>query len=1065
MTFCLRGNGAVMKAGFLKNLIFRHYDLFLIVVVGMIPLLWFKPGCLIAGSDYSSFLNPILFNSLYLFPWSVAGAGTPNITSSVGITYFLFFYFLEKMVPLVVAEKVWFVAFFMLAGLSMRYMIRTIFSLSDVRLWSLSSALFYMVNFFMITTKTAALSVNGFYACTPLLIAFLYNIFMKKRPLKYSVLMALSTLLFAAGAVNPPATVVFLSVLLVFVCFLHFIPSVSGKRVTGWCYVAVSIVGGVALNLWWILPFCKLIFAYKEFAAYVPIYWNPASEIKATLFLGGAWSWGDYYYPISYRVYQLGIVKHALYVIPALAFIGLLFNKKERSHVMLYFFYFMAFAGIFLMKGRGGVGGGVFEYLFNHFPGFWMFREPYAKFGVLSVFGYAVTIGFSVQYLYNRVKAIHAGLSRAVVYGILSAVLLAGWPTFTSYYIDQPIESFASVCSKIPEYWHKAARFISMETGEFRLFEMPENKSCYTTMGWENGFSGAKAEQCIYEKPVVTSSIYDPAIIQYYYYMLRDYRYGVARRLFQLLNVKYIYQRNDFMWSLYGGDHPGKATDIIQRRLGLKKVRSFGRLDVYDTGSEPALIHLKDSVDIVLGGFRSLAALSCTDLLDSAALYFWGQEGRANDSEMLTYARRIVFFQGDTEEWLMRMLAESCRFEPEKSVGWSQYDYLSGWVPRSNFFGGEWLQEEDQKTANGNFFEGGGAVFTASKQPIAFSLPCRTGGLYSICIKKYQSDKVTGGDIRLDGRTVDAKPSSAAGAGMRWFCAKEVMSAGMHALQLANSAEKALVDSVLVYNEKDFEDVLKHAEFIMRDKEAVYLFEYDGAGTHNSQFRVFHDASCRISVQSDFDRAIELNLDGVAHRIERGSEESKAGIPVFLAKGMHVISVVADAKPVCVKIASQPFNPDFRIASAPFKRYGPSRLVVGPFQIAQPMVFVFNEKFHPGWKAYRLKYPEKYHTGFYTFLNVFHGRLEHTEIKEHFMLNGYANGFYLPASGTYNILLEFAPQNDYDIGLLISLVAGVPCILLVLFLMLKRLLKSIWCKYAIRSILCCSSRCWSGDEK
>ena len=43
------------------------------------------------------------------------------------------------------------------------------------------------------------------------------------------------------------------------------------------------------------------------------------------------------------------------------------------------------------------------------------------------------------------------------------------------------------------------------------------------------------------------------------------------------------------------------------------------------------------------------------------------------------------------------------------------------------------------------------------------------------------------------------------------------------------------------------------------------------------------------------------------------------------------------------------------------------------------------------------------------------------ELGEHYLVNGYANSWYLDKAGSYDIVIEFTPQRLYEGGWLVSL--------------------------------------------
>jgi len=94
-------------------------------------------------------------------------------------------------------------------------------------------------------------------------------------------------------------------------------------------------------------------------------------------------------------------------LIPVLAFASLLFinklkNKQEKLYIL--FFTLLGLVGAFLAKGSNEPFGGVYLWLFNHFPGFELFRDP-AKWYPLVAISYTVLIPFSVWKIYEWLKS------------------------------------------------------------------------------------------------------------------------------------------------------------------------------------------------------------------------------------------------------------------------------------------------------------------------------------------------------------------------------------------------------------------------------------------------------------------------------------------------------------------------------------------------------------------------------------------------------------------------------------------------------------------------------------
>lgn len=128
-----------------------------------------------------------------------------------------------------------------------------------------------------------------------------------------------------------------------------------------------------------------------------------------------------------------------------------------------------------------------------------------------------------------------------------------------------------------------------------------------------------------------------------------------------------------------------------------------------------------------------------------------------------------------------------------------------------------------------------------------------------------------------------------------------------------------------------------------------------------------------------------------------------------------------------------------------FKRINPTKYLVKVSQAKQPFWLVFSEGFHKEWRLYKLQkadykqlngledivadYPdlgvqEARHLQKFTFGDIKY-LLRQADSREHFLVNGYANGWYIDPSELglgrdFTLVLYFWPQSLFYFGLIIS---------------------------------------------
>jgi len=107
---------------------------------------------------------------------------------------------------------------------------------------------------------------------------------------------------------------------------------------------------------------------------------------------------------------KVGFMRAEFLIIPIVAFASLLFLNKAPKKVEQYteqctilFFVFLGLIGAFLAKGANDPFGSVYLWMFQHVPGFVMYRDP-SKWYTLVALSYSILIPFTVWQIYEWLK-------------------------------------------------------------------------------------------------------------------------------------------------------------------------------------------------------------------------------------------------------------------------------------------------------------------------------------------------------------------------------------------------------------------------------------------------------------------------------------------------------------------------------------------------------------------------------------------------------------------------------------------------------------------------------------
>src|SRR3989344_1348688 len=233
----------------------------LILLVGLVPLLWFKEGYLAAGHDMSYPLAPIDFWLDRLYVWSDRmGTFGSNQTDAIpgifihGLQALL--YFLTGSLQL--SQKLDFIFWFTLPGLTMYILLKSLHSQKDNSLLRISGSLFYMLNHYLLQGWIIAeMSKFSIVAALPLIVLAIINVNLKNGSvLKNAMLVAITLFFLNGGAGIPLWGRMFICAITTLVISLVVSPVALFKKVRKVItFSALSLVFVLLLNLYWIYPY------------------------------------------------------------------------------------------------------------------------------------------------------------------------------------------------------------------------------------------------------------------------------------------------------------------------------------------------------------------------------------------------------------------------------------------------------------------------------------------------------------------------------------------------------------------------------------------------------------------------------------------------------------------------------------------------------------------------------------------------------------------------------------------------------------------------------------------
>jgi len=583
----------------LVNFFQKKLTLLLVLIMGLVPLLWFRDGLLIAGGDFPIPLDPTgNFIKSFLYTWSpylYGGQPSPHLFAI--LPWFGFWAFLKATgFSLLAINKLWFIFIFMLSGFSMYYLITVLFQKKADFILRFIAPLFYMFNVYVMVISPV-MATPLLYSALPLILGFYIKGLNEKRlSLKYAALVALSSLLVSSAIGNPPIYAI-LGIMVFSYLVYHLISEGRKVLVFSLNFTLMTALLYLLVNLWWLCPYIKDVLM-QQASVKEAIQPSPGSSpLYETVRLFGSWAFyagsgGAAYFPFAHH-YRTAFFILLTFSIPLLAFLAAFFKRRRKQII---YFLFMAIFGIWLAHG-----GVLYNFFYSHIPGFWIFREPFAKFTVLTAISFAILIGFSTSNIYKMLNSRLKNrnhLAKFYLMFVVLVILLTAWPILTGDAIFSQRGFMKSYHVEIPDYWFQAGEWFNNKKGNFRVLVLPENpESHYCGLSYQWGYGAADLTPYLIHQPLIEERVglgtsighkLSQDLAQSLYDKIRNFdgRNLNVEALGQMLNIKYILQRNDVDWELISNENsllfsPGHLRRALSSEKYLSLEQSLGDLDFY----------------------------------------------------------------------------------------------------------------------------------------------------------------------------------------------------------------------------------------------------------------------------------------------------------------------------------------------------------------------------------------------------------------------------------------------------------------------------------------------------
>jgi arabinofuranan 3-O-arabinosyltransferase len=351
-------------------------------------------------------------------------------------------------------------------------------------------------------------------------------------------------------------------------------------------YLAKAVPLALLFNAWWIVPTWLTLTAPafdERFAAAGVEEWawtHERASLANALALNTSWAWRyPEYYPYAERLddLPLGLLKYAL---PVLALIGVLLVRTRLAVGLA----LVALVAAWLATGLHGPAAAINRSLYDHLPGFWLFREP-GKVLLLVLLSLALLGGLAVAQLRRR-----SWLAAAAGIVFVAAAVSYGRPLFTGDMIPDERPLLPSAHVRVPDGWRTAATAVDAAPEAGKVMILPRADFYQVPTKW--GYYGASFSRWLIRRPVlesVPSGTYfqtEPRVAALEESVEADLLSGRrvdVRSTLTALGVRFLLLRRDVDLDFPGRRiaSPNALAAGLARSPGIEQIGSFDVADLY----------------------------------------------------------------------------------------------------------------------------------------------------------------------------------------------------------------------------------------------------------------------------------------------------------------------------------------------------------------------------------------------------------------------------------------------------------------------------------------------------
>lgn len=607
----------------------RVFEIAFIIAIGFIPFLWFRGNEVILGHDAGLPLSPLQHFIDRLYTWTVRfGFGNDQTYALPGI----FIHGLEALLSysgfnLQQMQKISFVFWFVLPGLSMYYLASRIEERMRIQFLSFFSSVFYMINHFLLQGWFVAERTKfSVYAALPIFVAILIDWSMGKTKTLNAAIIISILFFFLNGLASLP---LFGGVFIVFLVFVivYFFQEFSAKRIRKMGYlIGLILFFSILLQAYWLFPFVSSL--SKSYGVSVDFfggkrgildwvkYVSENSSYSNLLRLQGVPEWyQNPLHPYASVFLNSNLLIIISSVLPIMAFTPLLIYRKLKHRWLILLFSLMAVISLILVAGAHPPFGVIYVFLMENVPGFIAFRNPFYKFSSALWLSYAILIGLTISLILTKINSRSRVASYSILFLLGMGIILYSYPFLNGSFFDY-IRDKRSNRVAVPEYIFDFGKWSETEerVGKKTLVLPPPNPDGKVEEYRWGYWSLAPLSTLLTNSQIINNSLYvskdEDVLLSNLYYMMETNQSG-WQNLARILGIDSFVLRKDFVWD--NPSSPSVNPKQFENALfdeNVTKIATFGKWEVYDLKTSDHDFSQNTSYSYVSGDINSLVKIS-----------------------------------------------------------------------------------------------------------------------------------------------------------------------------------------------------------------------------------------------------------------------------------------------------------------------------------------------------------------------------------------------------------------------------------------------------------------------